>query len=82
MYLLAVIGFTEVIRRLTGVEQMTQFKTMITVSALIANGMTLHLLQRSESTQVHMRARIPANSNPANRRVTLTRQQGFMTNGQ
>ena len=72
MYLLAVIGFTEVIRRLTGAEQMPQFKTMITVSAfaLIANGIGLHLLQRSESTEVHTRARMPANSNPANRRVT------------
>jgi hypothetical protein len=45
---------------------------MITVSAfaLIANGIGLHLLQRSESTEVHTRARMPANSNPANRRVT------------
>jgi aspartate oxidase len=45
---------------------------MITVSAfaVIANAMSLHLLQRSESTGVHMRARIPANSNLANRSVT------------
>ena len=46
---LAVIGFIEVLRRFFGVEKMPDFSTMIIVSilALIANGICLYLLQKS-----------------------------------
>lgn len=55
---LAVIGFVEVIRRFVGVEEMPDFSTMIVVSilALIANGICLYLLQKSKSKEAHMRA--------------------------
>ena len=55
---LAVIGFVEVIRRALGVEEMPDFSTMIIVSilALIANGICLYLLQTSKSQEAHMRA--------------------------
>lgn len=55
---LAVIGFVEVIRRALGVEEMPDFSTMIIVSilALIANGICLYLLQQSKSKEAHMRA--------------------------
>lgn len=55
---LAVLGFSEVIRRFFGVEEMPNFSTMIVVSvlALIANGFCLFLLQKSKSTEAHMQA--------------------------
>lgn len=55
---LAVIGFVEVLRRFVGVEEMPDFSTMIIVSilALIANGICLYLLQKSKSKEAHMRA--------------------------
>lgn len=63
--LLAVIGFTEVVRRFVGVEEIPEFKTMITVSilALFANGICLFLLQRSKSKEAHMRASMIFTSN-------------------
>ncbi len=55
---LAIIGFIEVLRRFFGVEKMPDFSTMIIVSifALIANGICLYLLQKSKSKEAHMQA--------------------------
>ncbi len=62
---LAVIGFIEVIRRFIGVEKMPDFSIMIVVSifALIANGICLYLLQKSKSKEAHMQASMIFTSN-------------------
>lgn len=62
---LAVIGFIEVLRRFFGVEKMPDFSTMIIVSilALIANGICLYLLQKSKSKEAHMQASMIFTSN-------------------
>lgn len=62
---LTIIGFTEVLRRFIGVEEIPEFKTMIIVSilALIANGICLFLLQKSKSKEAHMRASMIFTSN-------------------
>ncbi len=63
--ILAVIGFTEIIRRFLGHEELPDFKTMITISvlALIANAICLLLLQRSKSNEPHMKASMIFTSN-------------------
>ena len=64
--LLAVIGFGEVLRRFFGAEQLPNFATMILVSvfALIANGICLYLLQKSKSKdEAHMKASMIFTSN-------------------
>ena len=64
--LLAVIGFGEVLRRFVGNEKMPDFTTMIVVSifALIANGICLYLLQKSKSRkEAHMKASMIFTSN-------------------
>lgn len=63
--ILAVIGFGEVIRRFIGIEEIPEFKSMITVSilALIANGICLFLLHKSTSKEAHMRASMIFTSN-------------------
>lgn len=64
--LLAIIGFVEVLRRFLGAEKMPDFSTMIIVSilALIANGICLYLLQKSKSKEdAHMRASMIFTSN-------------------
>lgn len=56
---LAVVGFVEVLRRFFGAEQLPNFSTMIVVSilALIANGICLYILQKSKSKdEAHMKA--------------------------
>ena len=55
---LAVLGFVEVVRRFIGIEAMPDFRTMIVVSvlALIANGICLYLLYKSKSREAHMEA--------------------------
>ena len=62
---LATIGIVEVIRRFLGFEALPVFSTMIIVSifALIANGICLYLLQKSKSTEAHMRASMIFTSN-------------------
>lgn len=62
---LAVIGFMEVVRRFLGAEKMPDFSTMILVSvlALIANGICLYLLQKSKSKEAHMQASMIFTSN-------------------
>ncbi len=62
---LAVIGFTEVIRRFIGLERIPDFKTMVFVSflALIANAFCLFLLQKSKSSEAHIQASMIFTSN-------------------
>lgn len=63
---LAVIGFMEVLRRFFGAEKLPDFTTMIIVSilALIANGICLYLLQKSKSKEeAHMKASMIFTSN-------------------
>lgn len=64
--LLAIIGFAEVLRRFLGNEKMPNFSTMIIVSifALIANGICLYILQKSKSKkEAHMKASMIFTSN-------------------
>ena len=63
--ILAVLGFVEVIRRFVGQVEIPVFSTMIVVSifALIANGICLLLLQKSKSNEVHMQASLIFTSN-------------------
>ncbi len=64
--LLAVIGFVEVLRRFFGAEELPNFTTMIIVSvfALIANGICLYILQKSKSKEeAHMKASMIFTSN-------------------
>lgn len=63
---LAVIGFTEVLRRFFVAEHLPDFSTMIIVStfALIANGVCLYILQKSKSKEeAHMKASMIFTSN-------------------
>jgi len=63
---LAVIGFLEVLRRFFGAEELPDFSTMIIVSifALIANGICLYILQKSKSKEeAHMKASMIFTSN-------------------
>ncbi|APG59834.1 cation transporter [Christiangramia salexigens] len=64
--LLALIGFAEVLRRFFGNEKLPDFSTMIIISilALIANGVCLYLLQKSKSKkEAHMKASMIFTSN-------------------
>ena len=63
---LAIIGFIEVLRRFFMAEKLPNFSTMIIVSifALIANGICLYLLQKSKSKdEAHMKASMIFTSN-------------------
>lgn len=63
---LAVIGFIEVLRRFFGDERLPDFSTMIIVSifALIANGICLYILQKSKSKEdAHIKASLIFTSN-------------------
>lgn len=63
---LAIVGFVEVIRRFVGEEKLPNFTTMIIVSilALIANGICLYILQKSKSKkEAHMKASMIFTSN-------------------
>ena len=63
---LAIIGFVEVLRRFLGTEELPNFTTMIVISvfALIANGICLFLLQQSKSKEeAHMKATMIFTSN-------------------
>jgi len=56
---LALIGLVEVLRRFLGEEPLLpDYRTMIVVSllALLGNAVSLYLLQRSKSSEVHMSA--------------------------
>lgn len=62
---LAIFGFIEVIRRFVGLEPVPVFQTMILISilALIGNGLCLYLLQKSKSKEAHMQASMIFTSN-------------------
>lgn len=62
---LAIFGFVEVVRRFTGIEPVPAFQTMIIISvlALIGNGLCLYLLQKSKSKEAHMQASMIFTSN-------------------
>ena len=62
---LAVFGIIEVIRRFVGTETIPAFETMIIISilALIGNGLCLYLLQKSKSKDAHMQASLIFTSN-------------------
>jgi len=63
---LAIIGFVEILRRFLGNEKLPDFTTMIIVSifALIANGICLYLMQKSKSKEeAHMKASMIFTSN-------------------
>lgn len=63
---LAIIGFVEVLRRFFGNEKLPDFSTMVVVSilALIANGICLYVLQKSKSKEeIHMKASMIFTSN-------------------
>jgi len=63
---LAVIGFIEVLRRFFAMERLPDFTTMMVISifALMANGLCLYLLQKSKSKdEVHMKASMIFTSN-------------------
>jgi Co/Zn/Cd efflux system component len=62
---LALFGFIEVIRRFIGIEPVPAFQTMIIISilALIGNGLCLYLLQKSKSKEAHMQASMIFTSN-------------------
>lgn len=63
---LAIIGFAEILRRFFGYEKLPDFTTMIVVSifALIANGICLYLMQKSKSKEeAHMKASMIFTSN-------------------
>ncbi len=63
---LATIGFIEVLRRFFAVKDLPDFSTMIIVSifALIANGICLYLLQKSKSKEeAHIKASMIFTSN-------------------
>ncbi|MBN8706916.1 MAG: cation transporter [Bacteroidetes bacterium] len=63
--ILAVLGIIEVIRRFIGIETVPDYQTMILISilALIGNGLCLYLLQKSKSNDAHMRASMIFTSN-------------------
>jgi len=63
--ILATLGFSEVIRRIAGFEQMPDYVLMMTVSffALIANAVCLYLLQKGKSKEAHMQASMIFTSN-------------------
>merc|ERR1712127_687436 len=56
--ILAILGFLEVIRRFVQDVEIPIFSTMIIISifALIGNGICLFLLQKSKSSEAHMQA--------------------------
>ena len=63
---LAIVGFVEILRRFFGNEKLPDFTTMIIVSifALIANGICLYLMQKSKSKkEAHMQASLIFTSN-------------------
>mgnify|MGYP006157903227 CR=1 FL=1 len=62
---LDVFGFIEVVRRFIELETIPAFQTMIIISilALIGNGLCLYLLQKSKSKEAHMQASMIFTSN-------------------
>lgn len=63
--ILAVLGFSEVLRRFLGTEHFPDFRMMMSVSflALLANAYCLYLLQKSKSSGAHLKASMIFTSN-------------------
>lgn len=63
--ILALVGLIEVIKRFIGFETIPAFQTMIVVSmlALIANSISLYLIQKTKSKEAHMQASMIFTSN-------------------
>ncbi len=63
--LLALLGFFEIIRRFLYYDKIPDFKIMIIISifALIANAISLFILQKSKSNDAHMKASMIFTSN-------------------
>ncbi len=63
--LLAVFGLIEVLKRFLGAENMPLFENMIVISilALLANSVSLYLIQKSKSKEAHMQASMIFTSN-------------------
>jgi Co/Zn/Cd efflux system component len=57
-FVLAIAGFTEVVRRFISIEALPDYRMMILISvfALIGNATCLYLLKKSESQEAHIRA--------------------------
>ena len=55
---LAVLGLSELIRRVFGTSEIPEFQNMIIISilALIANSVSLYLIQKAKSKEAHMQA--------------------------
>ena len=83
---LAIIGLIEVIRRFIGHESIPIFQTMIVVSflALIANAVSLYLIQKAKSKEAHMQASAIFTSNDIiiNIGVIIAGALVFYTNSQ
>jgi Co/Zn/Cd efflux system component len=62
---LAILGFVEAVRRFMGLGEVPAFQAMIIISilALIGNGLCLYLLQKSKSKEAHMQASMIFTSN-------------------
>lgn len=62
---LAILGFLEVLRRFLGIDEIPNYTTMIVISllALIGNGLSLFFLQKSKSSEVHIKASMIFTSN-------------------
>src|ERR1035437_5962467 len=62
---LVVIGFMEILRRLIGTGEVPNHKMMIIISllALLANTVSLYILQKSKSNEVHIKASMICTSN-------------------
>lgn len=62
---LAMLGFAEIVRRFFFAKALPDFSTMVIVSvlALLANTASLYLLQKSKSSEAHMRAGMIFTSN-------------------
>ncbi len=84
--LLALIGLSEVIRRFISSEQMPVFQSMIAVSflALVANALSLYLIQKAKSKEAHMQASAIFTSNDIiiNLGVILAGVLVYLTNSQ
>jgi Co/Zn/Cd efflux system component len=64
-FILATVGFIEVIRRFLFTERLPSFQLMLIISslALIGNAICLYLLQKSKSKEAHMQASLIFTSN-------------------
>ena len=62
---LVVMGFIEILRRFIGTGEVPNYKMMIIISllALFANVVSLYILQKSKSNEVHIKASMICTSN-------------------